>query len=580
MKRSRLGAMMALGVLFALAFSHPAPALETVPAYNVTEIGSQLIAANPGVTYSTALAVNETGDAAGMAVVDGALAPFLYTPERGPILLPRLGVAAQAVDLTDRDFAGNILVVGTAYPDTPDRLQAAVLWIYSTTAGVVTEAREIGTLAGFANSVATAVNNHWIVVGYSTNFDFSGSPAMKYDVLGDFLAAFDFPVRPTDVNDFGDVTGGGFLGNLNGGFTDLGAPDGMSLPSLVAINDLGWTTGRAVTSLSDGSGRRISAAVRHLGPGGWHVITANSWQDTGTDINYFGDVVGTTGVDFAFRPLLYIGALDQWFLLDDLLAPGFQDRLVTRAEAINDLRQIAGSGTGGAVLLSPTDVLPPPPPPPLTPAPPPPADLVALAHDATASEPWTGIALSWSDTSDLETGFTVERSPAGAGAWEVIASNWPNPQYDDIAVEPRVTYDYRVNAVGTGGVSGYSNIASATAPSDPVSTSDTIAPTISILSPADGATVSGKLEVAIEATDNQALAYVEISTVIDSRERVVCSRSLSGETTYATTCRLNVRKLPAGAYPVNAFVSDGAGNTGTARITINVVAVGKVASAN
>ncbi len=577
MKKSRLGAITALGALFALALSHPAPGLETVPAYNVTEIGSQLIAANPGVTYSTALAVNETGDAAGMAVVDGAVAPFLYTPERGPILLPRLGVAAQAVDLTDRDFAGNILVVGTAYPGTRDRLQAAVLWIYSTAAGAVTEAREIGTLAGFANSTATAVNNHWIVVGYSTNFDFSGSPAMKYDVLGDLLVAFDFPVRPTDVNDFGDVTGGGFLGDLNGGFTDLGAPDGMSLPSLVAINDLGWTTGRAVTSLSDGAGRRISAAVRHLGPGGWHVITANSWQDTGTDINYSGDVVGTTGVDFAFRPLLYIDALDQWFLLDDLLAPGFQDRFVTRAEAINDLGQIAGSGTGGAVLLSPTDVLPSPSP---APAPPPPADLVAVAHSATPAEPWTGVALSWSDTSDLETGFTVERSPAGAGAWEVIASGWQNPQYDDIAVDPGATYDYRVNAVGPGGVSGYSNIASATAPSDPVDTVDTIAPTISILSPVDGATVSGKLEVAIEATDNQALAYVELSTVIDSREHIICSRSLSGETRYAMTCRLNVRKLPTGAYPINAFVSDVAGNTGTAQITVNVVPTGKVARAD
>ncbi len=489
MKNLRMGVLTALAVLVVLTFSRNASTLETVPVYRVTEIGSQLIATNAGVTYSTALAVNESGDAAGMAILNGVQTPFLYTAERGPVLLPRIGIAAQAVDLTDRDVDGNILLVGTANPGTLVRREAAVLWIYSTQSGSVVDAREIGVLPGFSNSVATAVNNHWVVVGYSTNYDFAGSPAMKYDVHADLLAPFGFPVRPVDVNDFGEVTGGGFIGDLNGNFSDLGAPAGTTLSSLLAINDLGWTTGRAVTSLSDGSGRRISASVRHTGTGGWQQITANSSQDTGTDINYSGDVVGTTAANFAFRPFLYVDALDTWFLLDGLLAADFQDRFVARAEAINDIGQIAGSGTGGAVLLSPTDLPVPPP----------------------------------------------------------------------------------------------ADVADTTAPTDPVATPapaeavDTVAPTVSILSPSPGDEVSGRIDVVFQATDNEGLAYVEINIVVDSSERVACSESLAGELSLPGSCRLNLRKIPAGSYPVNVLVSDTAGNWGSAQVTINVVALDKVA---
>lgn len=574
LRTSAASAFLALGVL---ALSQPAPALESLPAYGVTEIGSQLIAANPNVGYSVAMAVNESGDAVGMAVVDGMPTPFVYTAEHGPLLLPRLGVSADAVDLTDRDAAGDILIVGTADPGTADRREAAVLWIYSTVSGTVAEAREIGALPGFANSVATGVNNQWIVVGYSTNYELPGTQAMKYDVFGDLLASFDFPAIPADINDFGDVAGGGFVGDLNGNYTDLGAPAGTSLPYLVAINDLGSATGRATTSFSDGSGRMISAAVRHTGAGGWQVITANSYQDTGKDINYAGDVVGITGLSFSYRPFLYIDALGEPYLVDSLLADGFTDRFVTWVEGINDSGQIAGSGTGGAVLLSPVGALLPPPPP---------ADLVATPHDATVEQPWIAITLGWTDTSDLETGFTIERSLAGAGAWEMIASSWTSTVFWDLNVEPGVTYDYRVAAVGTAGVSDYSNLATATAPNGtndsttsggtdtgtaPGEPVDATAPTISILSPMSGEQVSGRVGIDFEAADDTGLAYVEITTLVDSSEYLVCGQALAGETSFTGSCNLNLRKIPAGFYTLDALVTDNAGNSGTAQVTIEVV---------
>jgi len=571
MTKMRMGAASALVAILAVALPCPAPALDTLPTYDVVEIGSQLIAANANTSYSVALAVNESGDAVGWAIVNGMQTPFVYTAEHGPRLLPPLGIAAQAVDLTDRDVLNNILIVGTADPGTVDRSEAAVLWIYSTTSDSVTEAREIGALPGFLNSVAAAANNQWIVVGYSTNYDFSGSPAMAYDVNGNLLQSFDFPARPADINDFGMVTGGGFVGEIGGPAVDLGTPPDTSQPLMAAINDQGWVTGHVVTTISDGQGRMITAAVRYTDIGGWQVITANSALDTGHDINNPGDVVGNVG-RLAQRPFLYIDALDATYYVDGLLAPAFSDRFVTVAAGINDAGQIVGSGTGGALLLTPAGTLLPPPPP---------ADLTAIAHESTPAEPWYGITLTWTDTSNLETGFRIERSLSAADTWTVLASSWTGTVYWDKAVEAGVTYDYRVAAVGVAGTSGYSNIATATAPVPaPAPAPDVIAPTVSILSPASGSAVSGKLDIAVEAADDTALAQVEISTVVKSSKRVLCSWSAAGQTTFTATCRVNLRKVPSGSYRIDAAATDGAGNMGTDQITVNVVNAGKLARIN
>lgn len=564
--RTAAGTAILVSGVFSLV--QPAPALTEIPAYSVTEIGSQMIAADPAVTYSVALAVNETGDAVGTAIVDGYPAPFIYTAEHGPVVLPRLGMSTDAIDLTDRDIDGTILVVGTADAGYLGTDLSAVIWIFSAASGSLVDAYAIGPLPGYGNGVATGVNNDWLVIGYSTNFDLSGTQAMSYDVRTDLLAAFDFPAIPTDINDLGEVAGGGWIGTLDGVLIDLGTPPDTSQPHMRAINDSGWVTGYAVTTYSDGEGRMIKAAVRHAGAGGWRTITANSALDTGNDINYAGDVVALTGRVLQ-RPVLYIDGLDAAYDVNDLLATGFTDRFVTRAEGINDSGQIAGSGTGGAVLLTPVGTLSPPPAP---------TGLTAVAHESTAAEPWIGIVLGWTDASDLETGFDVERSPAGAGLWVTIASAWTGAQFWDRSVEPGATYDYRVRAVGTGGVSGYSNIATATAPAEVLAptgestTADLTAPTISILSPAPGAEVSGRVQIAFEATDDTALSFIELSISADPGGYVICSLSLAGETSFAGSCSLNLRKIPAGTYPVDALARDSSGNSGTAQITIVVLA--------
>ena len=94
-------AVACAAMLAATSLASPARALDEIPAYAVTEIGSALIAAYSGVTYSTATAVNESGDAVGWAIVNGDMRAFIYTAESGAELLPLFPgyIAGQAVDI-------------------------------------------------------------------------------------------------------------------------------------------------------------------------------------------------------------------------------------------------------------------------------------------------------------------------------------------------------------------------------------------------------------------------------------------------------------------------------------------------
>lgn len=94
-------------------------------------------------------------------------------------------------------------------------------------------------------------------------------------------------------------------------------------------------------------------------------------------------------------------------------------------------------------------VRPVPPPPPTTPAPP--NGLVALAVSTDQ------IILSWIDNSREEIGFAVHRRE-GNGPWVQIALLGPNvTRFADLDVRHGSTYTYRVQAVGSTGVSGWSN---------------------------------------------------------------------------------------------------------------------------
>ena len=83
--------------------------------------------------------------------------------------------------------------------------------------------------------------------------------------------------------------------------------------------------------------------------------------------------------------------------------------------------------------------------------------------EATAASP-SEVDLSWSDNSDNEDGFKVERKEEG-GAYSVIATvPSDTTTYKDTSVEAEKTYYYRVKAFNSKGDSAYSNEVQVTTP--------------------------------------------------------------------------------------------------------------------
>ncbi len=94
------------------------------------------------------------------------------------------------------------------------------------------------------------------------------------------------------------------------------------------------------------------------------------------------------------------------------------------------------------------------------PLPLPPTDLVA-----SPASPFQ-IDLSWTDNSDDEDGFEIERAVAPDGPFVPLATAPQNPtptaEYEDLALDPVTEYCYRVRAFNDVGKSGWSNVACAT----------------------------------------------------------------------------------------------------------------------
>jgi len=86
-----------------------------------------------------------------------------------------------------------------------------------------------------------------------------------------------------------------------------------------------------------------------------------------------------------------------------------------------------------------------------------PADLAV--GGATTST----LTLNWTDRSDNETGFRIERSASAASGFALIGTSAADAQqYVDTTLAPSTAYYYRVNSAGPGGNSAYTAVASGT----------------------------------------------------------------------------------------------------------------------
>jgi fibronectin type 3 domain-containing protein len=79
--------------------------------------------------------------------------------------------------------------------------------------------------------------------------------------------------------------------------------------------------------------------------------------------------------------------------------------------------------------------------------------------------PSSSIALTWTRNSSNETGFQVERSSGGSATFSLIATTAPAVNaFVDAGLAANTTYGYRVRAMGAGGASAYSNVATLKTP--------------------------------------------------------------------------------------------------------------------
>jgi len=231
---------------------------------------------------------------------------------------------------------------------------------------------------------------------------------------------------------------------------------------------------------------------------------------------------------------------------------------------INDQRQVAVvvknsiTGESGGGLLTPIGSVQPPSAP---------SNLQGVPHYGSYSEPWNSIDLTWVNTSSLTNSYELERSVSGANTWTRLSLTPPGTatSHSDTTVGVGITYDYRVRAVGVAGPGPWSNIATVTSPTTPL---DTTPPVVTILTPANGATVSGTVTITAQATDNVGVEYLEISYWNQYQGQEIILGSVYGAG--SLTVNWNTSGLTPDTYRIRAYAYDALGNWTQTEISVNV----------
>ena len=167
------------------------------------------------------------------------------------------------------------------------------------------------------------------------------------------------------------------------------------------------------------------------------------WRDNSTDEVGFQieRCQGATCANFAL--LRQVGANSITFTDTSLLAnTTYRYRIAAFGK---NSRLSAYSNIAGAATFS------------LATAPVAPGNLVASAVSSSQ------INLAWTDNSNNETGFIVERALLSTGPWTQVATTSANiASWANAGLTPATIYYYRVKAYNSVGNSAYSNLASAT----------------------------------------------------------------------------------------------------------------------
>lgn len=531
----RTALALAPAMLLILAASAPVSAQPGAPTYALQFLG-------PG----SPTAISNTGIVVGARIVNTQYYQPLVSVGGAPWSLLPVPPGADSVFPTDVNDAG--IIVGVAYSAWNAE---AVRWLRSG-GGYVVE--KLPKLPGDTSSYATAINDLGQVVGARRALGYvpAATSGWLYDDasgLVDLAARFGFWVVPVDINGVGQVIGGVERLDLRTGAIDeVGAgPANYNMVGPVALNDAGQMAGTASlrsTSLN------IVSAFRYTPGTGWLYLAGTSRYTTASSINALGDVgYGEQGAGVYFDGL---GTFAVWNLLGEA-ATNAGWTITGSGVEINDDRVIATvgrnslTGESGAVLLTPAGTLQPPAPPVLT----------GVAHPATPEAPWNAISLSWSASAGA-TSYAVERKGPGDASFVTLNSSTIQRIYDDTAVQPRTLYAYRVFAQGPGGRSLPSNEVSVVSPG-----TDTVAPVVTIVSPAYNAKVSGVVRVQATSTDAVGVVRMEIRNPAGTVLRTVNASTITYDWNTAGLRRGSTQSLVVRAY-------DAAGNVGSATVVVRI----------
>ena len=538
-------AIVAAIVLPGLTPGPVARAADAPPVYQLQYLG-------PG----SPAAINNNGVVVGSKLSGNNHEPLVSANGSPWTALP---VPSGAMSTFPTDVNDSGVIVGVSF--SPQWNPIAVRW---TPSGSGYSVEELPRLPGDASSYALGINNLGQIVGARRALGYAptgqGWLYSEQQGLVDIAARYNWWSYPTKLNDVGQVIGGAELLDLNTGTVRwIGdGPSNYNAVGAVDINNNGMMAGSASlrsTSLN------IVSVFRYEGAAGWRFIAGSSKYTAASSINNQGDIgYGELGAG------LYLDGLGV-YALGSLLDPAVSGAgwAITGSGAkINDQRAVATvasnskTGESGGVLLTPSGALPPPTAP---------ANLQGVAHPGTRTEPYNSINLTWENTSSLTRGYELQRRAVGTNDWTSLALTPPGTatSHTDTTVGVGITYEYRVAAVGLGGNSPWSNIATVTAPATPL---DTTPPSVSILSPANGASVSGTVTVSAQATDNVGVEYLEISFWNQYTGQQVILGSVANAGTLSVNW--NTNGLTPAAYTVRAYAYDTLGNWSQAEISVNV----------
>jgi Bacterial Ig domain len=173
---------------------------------------------------------------------------------------------------------------------------------------------------------------------------------------------------------------------------------------------------------------------------------------------------------------------------------------------------------------------------------------------------WSESTLTWNNRPSATSGALDKKTSVAANAvvtYDVTKAISPNASY----------YGFRLATTSTDGVDFYSREAGTTS-QRPVlivtfttSGGDTTAPTVSLTSPANGATVSGNVAVSANATDNVGVTKVDFS--VDGSLK-------SSDTSSPWGATIDTSPLSNGTHTITARAYDAAGHSAASSVSVTV----------